>query len=83
MSNQTESYIVLKPIAERFSRIAGEITDEEIKNIIKSAMREQVSQIDFASTIQIVVDEWFEDESHIDFICKSLNECIKDKFKRN
>ena len=28
MSNQTESYIVLKPIAERFTRVASEITDE-------------------------------------------------------
>jgi hypothetical protein len=31
MSNQTENYIILKPIAERFNRIANSITDDEIK----------------------------------------------------
>ena len=31
MENKTESYIILKPIAERFSRIANEITDDENK----------------------------------------------------
>lgn len=36
MENKTESYIVLKPIAERFSRIANEITDADIKQLIKS-----------------------------------------------
>ena len=36
MENRTESYIILKPIAERFNRIAKEISDEEIKNLIKN-----------------------------------------------
>lgn len=81
MSNQTESYIVLKPIAERFARVASEITDEEIKNIIKTEMRDQVNRIEFGKTVGIVVDEWFEDESHIEFICKSIKESIQSKFK--
>lgn len=81
MSNQTESYITLKPIAERFSRVASEITDDEIKHIIKNEIREQVNKIDFASTIQIVVDEWFEYDSNIEFINRSLKELVKNKFK--
>lgn len=31
MENKTESYIILKPIAERFNRITNEITDDENK----------------------------------------------------
>ena len=45
MSKQTENYIVLKPIAERFNRIAKEISDDDIKYIIKDAMREQIKDI--------------------------------------
>lgn len=81
MTNKTETYIALKPIAERFSRVALEITDDEIKHIIKNEIREQVNKIDFASTIQIIVDEWLEDESNIEFINRSLKESIKNKFK--
>lgn len=44
MSNEVESYIVLKPIAERFSRIANEISDDEIKYMIKDAMKERIAK---------------------------------------
>ena len=43
MNNQTESYIVLKPIAERFSKVANEISDEEIKTMIKSVMQDRIA----------------------------------------
>lgn len=35
MTNQTQDYITLKPIAERFKEVANSISDEEIKSIIK------------------------------------------------
>lgn len=55
MNKQTETYITLKPIAERFSNIANEITDEEIKDLIKSCMREKIAEvIDFNGITQIV-----------------------------
>ena len=41
--NQTENYIILKPIAERFSKVASEITDDDIKLIIKDVMRERIA----------------------------------------
>ena len=46
MENKTESYIILKPIAERFNRITNEITDDEIKDLIKSSLREQIACMD-------------------------------------
>ena len=45
MSEQTEKYIVLKPIAERFNNVAKTITDDDIKHIIKDAMREQIKGV--------------------------------------
>lgn len=81
MSNQTESYIVLKPIAERFSRIASEITDDEIKSLIKSEMREQIRSVNFGDTIGEVIAEWFEQEDTTEFIWKTLNDSITNRLK--
>lgn len=81
MNNQTESYIVLKPIADRFSRIASEITDDEIKSLIKSEMREQIRAVNFGETIGEVIVEWFEQEDTADFIWKTLSESIKNRLK--
>ena len=48
--NQTENYIVLKPIAERFSKVASEMTDSDIEMIIKDVMKERIADvIDFSS----------------------------------
>ena len=61
MSEQTENYIVLKPIAERFNRIANELTDEDIRNIIKSELRNQIQKLDFTSEIETIVEDYIED----------------------
>ena len=37
--NQTENYIILKLIAERFNKIANSISDDEIKSLIKDEIR--------------------------------------------
>ena len=58
MENQTESYIVLKPIAERFSRIASEITDEEIRTLIKSELSQQLKTINFKGWVGDTLGEW-------------------------
>ena len=58
MPNQTESYIVLKPIAERFSRIASEITDEEIRTLIKSELSQQLKTINFKGLVGDTLGEW-------------------------
>lgn len=60
MENKTESYIVLKPIAERFARVAGEITDDEIRSLIKSEMTNQLKTINFNGWVGDVLGEWVE-----------------------
>ena len=43
MTQQTENYLILKPIAERFNRVTAEITDDDIKYMIKSLMKEKIA----------------------------------------
>ena len=59
--NKTETYIVLKPIAERFSRISNEMTDDDIRNLIRKTMEEQLKEsINFKSLRWMIEDK--EDE---------------------
>ena len=81
MENKTESYIVLKPIAERFNRIANEITDDEIKDLIKSSLREQIKLCDFGYDVKIIVDEWFEEDENVESVKSLIEQSIKDKFR--
>jgi hypothetical protein len=79
MDNQTESYIVLKPIAERFSRVASSITDDEIESLIKSEMRDQLKKIDFKFEVQAIISEYIDD--HEDYIIGLFKEELKNKFQ--
>lgn len=81
MENKTESYIILKPIAERFNRIANEITDDEIKQLIKSELREQLRESGIARSVGFIIDEWFEDSKNVEFIKDAVEKSIRDKFK--
>jgi hypothetical protein len=81
MENKTESYIVLKPIAERFNRIAKEITDEDIKQLIKSELREQLRAYDFGYDVKVIMDEWFDDEKNVESVQNMIEKSIKDRFK--
>lgn len=63
MSNAVESYIVLKPIAERFSRVASEITDDDIKRMIMSAMRERIERVVNFDEVSNVIDEYVSDHT--------------------
>lgn len=78
MSEQTENYIVLKPIAERFNRVASEITDDDIKYIIKSVMKERIAQaINFNEVVSLIdnyISEHSEEIVHatMDSIAKRL-----------
>ena len=58
MSNEIESYIVLKPIAERFSRVASEITDADIKQMIMLAIRERIERVVNFDEVSKVIDEY-------------------------
>lgn len=68
MEKYTENYIILKPIAERFNRVASEITDDDIKYIITSLMKEKIAEcIDFRIVSDIIdeyIDEHKEEVAH-------------------
>lgn len=78
MTQQTENYLILKPIAERFNRVASEITDDDIKYMIKSLMKEKIAEsIDFSVVSDIIndyVEEHAEEIAHaaMDSLTKRL-----------
>lgn len=45
MTKQTEDYLSLKPLAERFREAANRITDKELDCIIRSKIKEQIEEI--------------------------------------
>lgn len=75
MSDQTESYIVLKPLADRFNRIAKEISDDEIKSLIKSEIREQIKTVSFKHDIQAIISDYIDTHEGdiIDLYKRELN----------
>jgi len=79
MKEQTENYIILKPIAERFNKVAKEISDSDIKYIIKEAMREQIKGIFDFSRIEELTEEYIEDNE--DSIKKMISESISNKLR--
>ena len=77
MENKTESYIILKPIAERFSRIANGMTDAEIKDL----MREQIACMDLGSYLREIADSYFDSYSQVEKIQKMIEDSIKNKLR--
>ena len=77
--NKTENYIILKPIAERFNRIANSISDDEIKSLIKDEMRNQLKQVNFSSQIEEIIFDYI-DGNQKEVLDLYKNE-LKNKFK--
>ena len=63
--NQTENYIVLKPIAERFSKVASEMTDSDIEMIIKDVMKERIADVIDFSSITDKISEFVENNDEL------------------
>ena len=79
MNNKTETYIILKPIAERFNRISKAITDDEIKSLIKCELSKQIREIDFKYEIEQIIGDYLE-EKQGEVLNLFLNG-LKEKFK--
>lgn len=81
MTKQTEDYLSLKPLAERFQEAVNRITDEELDYIIRSKIKEQIEeQIDFSSfgtAIEETIENWFEDNENCNFVLDTLRESVK------
>jgi glyceraldehyde-3-phosphate dehydrogenase/erythrose-4-phosphate dehydrogenase len=81
MEKQTENYIVLKPIAERFNMVAKEISDDDIKYIIKEAMKEQIKGVfDFSRLEDLTYDIITDNEESIkEMITESISNGLRFK----
>lgn len=77
MTEQTENYIVLKPIADRFNEIAKSFSDEEIRSIIKNTMREQISKAFDFDRVQDIVNEYI--DNHSDDIAEMVGKSIANR----
>ena len=58
MNQCTENYLILKPIAERFNRVAKEITDDDIKYMITTLMKEKIAESINFSVVSDIIDEY-------------------------
>lgn len=85
MTKQTEDYLSLKPLAERFQEAANRITDEELDCIIRSKIKEQIEkQIDFSSfgtAIEETIENWFDDNENCNFVLNILKESIERRLR--
>lgn len=63
MTQQTENYLILKPIAERFNRVASEITDDDIKYMITSLMKEKIADAINFNVVSDIIDEYISEHA--------------------
>jgi len=76
---QTENYIILKPIAERFNKIANSISDDEIKSLIKDEMRNQLKRINFSSQIEEIIYDYI--DGNQEEVLDLYKQELKNKFR--
>lgn len=81
MNNQTADYISLKPLADRFRKVAESINDDEIKDIIKSKIEEKVEEQLCRSDVSLytILEEWFDDDNNILWVMSTLKDSIENK----
>ena len=78
MTEQTENYIMLKPISERFNKISSEITDSEIKNTITNVIKEKIEQLTFEHEINDIITNYLEENK--DEVINIFRKSLIDKF---
>ena len=81
MNKQTYDYISLKALSDRFREVAATITNDEIKSISKSQIKEKVKDELYSVDIPLseIVNEWFEDEDNSTWILDTLKKSIENK----
>lgn len=86
MNRQTEDYISLKPIADRFKNVANSITDDEIRNMIKNSLQRQIDeQLDLGLDalgyhVTDIIDNWFDNFDNENFVITLIQNGLKKKF---
>lgn len=85
MAKQTEDYLSLKSLAERFQEAANRITDKELDCIIRSKIKEQIEEkIDFSSlgiAIEETIENWFDDNENCNFVLDTLKKSIERRLR--
>ena len=85
MTKQTEDYVSLKPLAERFRETANRITDKELDCIIRSKIKKQIEEeIDFSSlgiAIEETIENWFDDNENCNFVLDTLKKSIERRLR--
>lgn len=81
MRKQTEDYISLKPIADRFREAAKSISNEELREIVKDGLRSKVrEELGFVNLpLEEITETWFEDENNVEWIINTLKESIENR----
>lgn len=81
MDKQTFDYISLKPIADRFRKAAGTISDYEIRDIVKDQIAQKVKEQleDSYFSLEQIIEDWFDDMDNIEWINKTLKASIENK----
>ena len=79
MKDQTIDYIVLKPIAERFNKVAKDISDDDIEYIIKQAVAEQIKGAFDFTKIGEITETYVEE--HQDEINQMIFNAIDSRMK--
>lgn len=74
MTTQTENYLILKPIADRFNRVANEITDDDIKYMITSLMKEKISESINFDVVADIINDYI--ENHKDEIAHAAMDSL-------
>ena len=77
MTQQSETYLILKPIAERFGRVASEISDDDIKYIIKQVMREKIAEAINFDDITEKLQDWVDENS--DMVVHAMMDSISER----
>lgn len=79
MNKETENYIILKPISERFNEVSKNITDDEIKSLIFSVLRDKINEINFTYDINNIIKEYI--DNHNEDIIEIFSKGLKDRLK--
>lgn len=82
MNEQTEDYIKLKSISERFKNVANSISDEDINCLIKNELREQIAEkVNLGTYVEDIVIDYMEDPENVQIIHDAIKKEIKNALK--
>ena len=77
MTQRSETYLILKPIAERFNRVASDISDDDIKYIIKQVMKEKIAEAITFDDVTSLLQEWIDNNE--DKIIHAMQDSIAER----